>query len=188
MHNQTIRRGDIYYIISNYAEEGSEQRSGRPAIIVSNDFANEFSEVVEVVYLTTRNKTTLPTHCDINSSLRKSTALCEQIASVCKNRLGTHVGVCSDEEIEQINRCLAISLGLSTEPQECPTCDDSSKAVTEDTVQDTPESGVEAVQTLEEPISRQYELQLAALQAQCDVYKEQFESLLHKMLAGTTAV
>lgn len=29
-----IKRGDIYYIVSNYQEEGSEQRAGRPAIVV----------------------------------------------------------------------------------------------------------------------------------------------------------
>ena len=33
----TIKRGEIYYIQSYGNECGSEQRAGRPAIIVSND-------------------------------------------------------------------------------------------------------------------------------------------------------
>ena len=44
-----INRGDVFYV--NRSETiGSEQRSGRPAIIVSNPECNEHSPVVEVVY------------------------------------------------------------------------------------------------------------------------------------------
>lgn len=53
-----MKRGEIYYIESTYRETGSEQRGGRPAVIVSNDKNNENSEVVEVVYMTTKPKTT----------------------------------------------------------------------------------------------------------------------------------
>lgn len=49
-----MKRGEIYYIESTYRETGSEQRGGRPAVIVSNDKNNENSEVVEVVYMTTK--------------------------------------------------------------------------------------------------------------------------------------
>ena len=51
-----MKRGEIYYIESTYRETGSEQRGGRPAVIVSNDKNNENSEVVEVVYMTTKPK------------------------------------------------------------------------------------------------------------------------------------
>ena len=45
-----INRGDIFYV--NLSETvGSEERSGRPAIIVSNRLCNKHSPVVEVVYL-----------------------------------------------------------------------------------------------------------------------------------------
>ena len=57
-----MKRGEIYYIESTYRETGSEQRGGRPAVIVSNDKNNENSEVVEVVYMTTKPKNDLPTH------------------------------------------------------------------------------------------------------------------------------
>lgn len=51
----SINRGDIFYV--NPSETvGSEQRSGRPAIIVSNPLCNEHSPVVEVVYLTCQYK------------------------------------------------------------------------------------------------------------------------------------
>ena len=43
-----INRGDIWYVGSGYAV-GSEQRPGRPAVVVSNQRNNQHSEVVEMV-------------------------------------------------------------------------------------------------------------------------------------------
>ena len=45
-----IKRGDVYYIVKKNDVCDSEQRAGRPAVVVSNDKANEHSDVVEVVY------------------------------------------------------------------------------------------------------------------------------------------
>lgn len=57
-----INRGDVFYV--NRSETiGSEQRSGRPAIIVSNPECNEHSPVVEVVYLTCQYKKPMPLMC-----------------------------------------------------------------------------------------------------------------------------
>lgn len=42
-----MKRGEIYYIESTYRETGSEQRGGRPAVIVSNDKNNENSVSVK---------------------------------------------------------------------------------------------------------------------------------------------
>jgi len=81
-----MKRGQIYYVRSNYREEGSEQRGGRPAVIVSNDKNNANSNTVEVVYMTTKPKTDLPTHVYIESALRPSTLLCEQISTVSADR------------------------------------------------------------------------------------------------------
>ena len=67
MTSRSARRGDIYYIRGAYGT-GSEQRGERPAIIVSNDTGNTYAPVVEVVYLTTKRKTIIPTHVYINSA------------------------------------------------------------------------------------------------------------------------
>jgi len=111
-----MKRGEIYYIErSSYGETGSEQRSGRPAVIVSNDKCNEYSEVLEVVFLTTQPKHDLPTHIDIRSSSKPSVALCEQINSVAIQRFGEYIGTCSEYEMMLIDAALAISLGLDSE-------------------------------------------------------------------------
>lgn len=109
---EEVKRGDIYYIVSNYQEEGSEQRAGRPAVIVSNEKCNQYSNVIEVVYLTTQPKNDLPTHIDIMSASRPSIALCEQICSVSKERLGDYIGTCTKYELEMLDAGMMISLGI----------------------------------------------------------------------------
>lgn len=113
------RRGEIYYIDNgkNYNYVGQEQKISRPAIIVSNDKCNTFSNYVEVVYLTTQEKTDLPTHVDIYSTGRKSTVLCEQVHSISKERIGDYVATCTDNEMQMINIALAVSLGLDFREQ-----------------------------------------------------------------------
>lgn len=51
------KRGDIFYISNSkcYATDPSNTE-GRPAIVVSSDKLNEHADVVEVVYLTTKEK------------------------------------------------------------------------------------------------------------------------------------
>lgn len=94
-----MKRGEIYYIESTYRETGNEQRGGRPAVIVSNDKNNENSEVVEVVYMTTKPKNDLPTHVFIRSALSPSTVLCEQVNSVSVKRIGTLIGKLTKSEL-----------------------------------------------------------------------------------------
>ena len=117
-----VYRGDIYYVKKNGVTTGSEQDSYRPAVIVSNDTGNKHSSVVEIVYLTTQEKKPLPTHCTINAKV-PSTAICEQISNVSKERLAEFVRTCTDEEMARIDRCLMISLGLCDVPDPTATID-----------------------------------------------------------------
>ena len=113
----SINRGDIFYV--NPSETvGSEQRSGRPAIIVSNPLCNEHSPVVEVVYLTCQYKKSMPTHVRIESAGKRSTALCEQISSVDVSRLGDFKGHLTDREMAQVDVALMASLDLHPNPRQ----------------------------------------------------------------------
>ena len=106
------KRGEIYYIYPSGSEHESEQVAGRPAIIVSNNKGNEFSPVVEVVFLTTKEKNPLPTHVEILSCKRPSIALCEQIDTISKSRIGKYNGKCTDEEMYKIDKTICISVGI----------------------------------------------------------------------------
>lgn len=110
-----MKRGEIYYIADGYTT-GSEQYAGRPAVIVSNDISNERSPVVEIVYLTTKPKMSMPTHVQVYCLSKISTALCEQITSVSTDRIGDYAGKCSEQEMAAIDAALCTSLGLSREP------------------------------------------------------------------------
>ena len=107
-----VKRGEIYYISRGGYNTGSEQQADRPGVIVSNDKNNKNSQTLEVVYLTTQPKNELPTHCTIRSTGRVSTVLCEQIHTVAVERIGKYIGVCTAQEIQNIDIGLMISIGL----------------------------------------------------------------------------
>lgn len=109
-----IRRGDIFYISGGktYAGYGKQSESGRPAIIVSNDLMNKTADYVEVVYLTTQDKKALPTHCEVVCK-QKSTAMCETIYTINKDRIGDYVKSLTSAELAAVNECLMYSIRLS---------------------------------------------------------------------------
>lgn len=150
-----IKRGSIWYVESSYAAVGSEQRPGRPAIVVSNDKNNQHSGTVEMVYLTTQPKHDLPTHVTIHSTNRVSIAICEQITTVAVERIGSYYGQATDEEMAAINRAMLISLGI--------------------------QHGDAAEEIKETPVP-DFDSRLAEAEAKCKVLQELYDSLLNKLI------
>lgn len=125
--NNEIKRGEIYYI--TFAPVvGSEQHGGRPGIVVSNNMNNAHSNTIEVVYLTTQPKKMLPTHTTITATGRDSVALCEQINTVDKSRVGLYIGELSAREMAAVEEAITASLALRIEnarpkiPYACMAC------------------------------------------------------------------
>ena len=110
MYNEYYR-GDIFWIRAG-KEEGYEQIAERPGVIVSNDKNNLHSGTVEVVMLTGKQKKPLPTHVRIDSARYPSTALCEQITTVTKERLVKFMGTITEREQERIDEALRISIAV----------------------------------------------------------------------------
>lgn len=112
MHTENeYHRGEIFFI-NEGESSGSEQGGARPRIIVSNDVGNKHAPIVEVVYLTSREKKLMPTHVRIKSSPIPSIALCEQIETVYKKRIGKYLAKATMDEMKQIDKALAVSIGL----------------------------------------------------------------------------
>lgn len=107
---QNYRHGDIFFITEG-TYTGSEQNGGRPGVIVSNDVGNKHSPNVEIVFLTSNEKKPMPTHVKIMCKV-PSTALCENIQTVSKERLDTFIRSCTMSEMKQIDNALLCSLGL----------------------------------------------------------------------------
>lgn len=172
-----MKRGEIYYIErSSYGEVGSEQRSGRPAVIVSNDKCNEHSEVLEVVFLTTQPKHDLPTHIDIRSSSKPSVALCEQINSVAIQRFGEYIGTCSEYEMTMIDAALAISLGLDFENKR------DVKPEKKSSPAPVPAPVINVNNVTED--SKKKDEEIVRLTAERDTFKELYDRLFERMLAA----
>lgn len=163
-----VKRGDIYWITKNpyRPTEGSVQSPGRPGIVVSNDANNACSNTFEIVYLTSKQKKALPTHCTINSAPKPSIALCEQVQTISDEQLQEYIAHCTEEEMAEIDRCITISLGLP-EP-------DSGR---ERPVSDSPFFTDEEVNTMALTITR-YEKELAAANARVELLKDMYNSLL----------
>lgn len=109
--DKEVRRGEVYWCEFNYGT-GSEQVGNRPAVVVSNDKCNEFSQTITVVPLTTAVKKKLPTHAIVRATSKTSVALAEQMFTVSKDRLGDYINRCSETEMEWIDKCLKIQLGI----------------------------------------------------------------------------
>lgn len=163
-----FKRGDIYYV-EPYYNVGSEQRAGRPAIIISNNVNNEHSPTLEVVYLTTQPKNDMPTHVTVFGTGRESIALCEQVHTVDYQRLGNYCGSCTKQEMEAINIALMVSIGLDNlVPQE--------RVV--EVVKEVP---------VEVPAAEQSSEELVALRAKLDMMQTMYDNLLKQLVTKQVA-
>ena len=178
-YKRKIQRGEIYYVTLTDTC-GSEQRAGRPAVIVSNDQNNAVSPTVEVVYLTSKMKKELPTHVDLHATGRDSIALCEQIFTVDKRRVGSFISFCSEQEMYDLDDALVVSLGLDY-------CmgygSEDGIPYEEQTAEAT--SRVEAGESAPEHKGDVgLEDELVAAKAQLQMIKGMYDELLHKVIGS----
>ena len=112
-----IRRGDIYYADLRPVV-GSEQGGVRPVLIIQNDIGNRHSPTVICAAITSRmNKAKLPTHVELNAStsnmVKDSVILLEQLRTIDCKRLGNYIGTLDERTMAQVDKALAISVGLA---------------------------------------------------------------------------
>lgn len=175
-----IRRGDIFYITRGNANTmGSEQYPDRPAIIVSNDKCNEYSPCVEIVYMTTQEKKPMPTHVEVMCHV-PSIALCEGVQTISKDRVGSYIRSCTDREMKAIDDALLISLGIDYD--EC-----NSANQFWDMIRELKEENEQLKETKyvvnDGKISKLGESEeIIALKTKCELYKNQYEALLEKVI------
>lgn len=112
------KRGDIYFVDFGQNIDSNKQCGIRPAVIVSNNRANEHSPVITVVPLTSRvyKKRSLPTHVFIPKSCgldRNSLALAEQVEAIDKKNLREKRGSITDTAImERITQAIQVQIGV----------------------------------------------------------------------------
>lgn len=87
----------------------------RPALVVSNDVANEHSPVVVVAAVTTTvPKKPYPFILEIPDGVlpRSSRALCNQLNTIDKQRLLRHRGDLPRDHLSALDGALCVSLGI----------------------------------------------------------------------------
>lgn len=112
-----VFRGEIYYADLSPAF-GSEQGGIRPVVILQNNMGNKHAPTTIIAPITSvLVKKPLPTHIKLPQGMCgltcESVVLLEQVKVIDKQRLKAKMGAVSTELMEQINKGLAISLGLN---------------------------------------------------------------------------
>jgi mRNA interferase MazF len=113
--NNHINRGDLYYADLDPIV-GSEQGGIRPVLIIQNDVGNRYSPTVIIAAITSKAMNALlPTHCPLSATNgldRESIVLLEQIRTIDKKRLREHVGTLERPVMQEVDKALAVSVGL----------------------------------------------------------------------------
>lgn len=110
-----IKRGDLYYANLDPIV-GSEQGGKRPVLVIQNNVGNKYCPTVVVAAVTGQEtKAKSPTHISISSVFlsKPSIVLLEQIRTIDKRRLEKYVGHLDAQTMEQIDKALHISVGLT---------------------------------------------------------------------------
>lgn len=110
------KRGEIY-LVSFDPTFGAEIQKTRPALVLQNDIANEYSPITIVAAMTSQfDETLYPTEVLIKPPeggvTINSVVLLNQIRSIDKQRLVRQLGELNQETMEQVNQAIQISLGL----------------------------------------------------------------------------
>ena len=119
--NWQYSRGDIYYA-NMEPHIGSEQGGERPVVVLQNETGNKHSPTLIIATLTSRvdKKRHLPTHVllDHNPGLKvPSIVQLEQIFTIDKRRVQRFAGQASEDEMNQIEMAIKVSLGMNREEE-----------------------------------------------------------------------
>ena len=127
-----IKRGSIFYYDLGVTV-GSVQNGVRPVMIVQNDIGNSYSPTIIVAPITSApKKHYIPTHVYIGKQFgltEDSMLLAEQLTTISKNSLRDFIGMATNDFMCQVDRALAISIGLTRKGNKksfetclCPAC------------------------------------------------------------------
>ena len=115
------RRGDIYLVNFDPAI-GAEIRKTRPALIVQNDIANQYSPITILAAITSKfdippYPTEVVMETEESGLSQRSSVLLNQVRSVDRQRLIQRIGHASPETMQRVDRAIQISLGLTELPR-----------------------------------------------------------------------
>jgi mRNA interferase MazF len=107
-----MRRGEIWWV-SFARSSGGEVRKNRPAVIVSNDAANQHANHIQVVPLSGKVAKIYPCQARVTVEGCPAKAMAAQIMTVSKERLSGYLGRLSPDEMMAVEIAIRLQLGLA---------------------------------------------------------------------------
>ena len=111
----SIHRGDIW-LVNLDPTVGAEIKKTRPAVVISNDIANQYAATVTVLSVTGHGEKVFPVEVEIplkTGGLAKPFKIkCQQIRTVDKLRLVRFLGVLPDHTVNAAEKALCLHLAL----------------------------------------------------------------------------
>ncbi|TVQ26278.1 MAG: type II toxin-antitoxin system PemK/MazF family toxin [Spirochaetaceae bacterium] len=106
-----MKRGEIWWVDFDRSV-GGEIHKRHPAVIVSNDAANQFLNRVQVVPLTGSVGKLYPSEAYVTFRGKQSKAMADQLTTVSKTRLIDRAGSLAAADMERVNHAITIQLGI----------------------------------------------------------------------------
>lgn len=105
-------RGEVWWVNFDPSVGGEIQKQ-RPAIIVSNDAANQYLNRLQVVPMTSSVDRLYPSEAVVMVGRRQSKAMADQLTTVSKQRLTNRMGKLSGSDLAKVEHAIMIQLGLA---------------------------------------------------------------------------
>ena len=106
-----VKRKEVWLIDFNCSIAGELYKT-IPVVVISNDYANQYSNIVQVIPLTSKVEKCYPCETYVLVGDHKSIAMADQIMTVSKNRLKSIITIISDKDMRSIERVIKVQLSL----------------------------------------------------------------------------
>lgn len=106
-----IKRGDVWWV-NVPPSRGSEIDKRRPAVVISNDMANQYANRVQVVPLTSNVEKIYPCDAEVMVGKKHSKAMADQIMTVDKKLLDKKMASISAKDMHKIEYAIRVQLHL----------------------------------------------------------------------------
>lgn len=113
--NGEFIRGEVYWVCLDDSV-GSEEKTGRPAVVVSSNGLNEKQNTIVVAFLTTGSFATATRPSVVGTDGIKRRVLCDQIRTVDKSRLIRYDSKLDNSELIRVTGALASAMSIPIAP------------------------------------------------------------------------